>query len=213
MSQERRASISPVTAVSDGAARLAVLLALAFATPANSYPAFQMYVEKHSGRATNCSMCHLNDNGPTGDGPGQIGSLTKEELARLDLARAAMAPGQQVNSPILNAFGNHIISTLGRAKFLQLMADPGQLAPALGNKSDLDGDGIPDSVEYLEGTDPLNKYSGDPWRLFTINFARNWLDILLAVFAVAATSYGLSHILHALALSMPKHNAIDGEQE
>jgi hypothetical protein len=181
------------------------------AGPAYSYPPFQMYVEKHSNRATNCSMCHVNDNGPTGDGPGQIDGLTKEETDRLNLARAAMEPGQKVNSPILNEFGNHIIRTLGRTKFIQMMGDPGRLAPALGNESDLDGDGIPDSVEYLDGTNPINKFSGDPWRLFVINLGRNWFDILLAVLAVAATSYGLSNLLHGLSRLMPEQQAVETE--
>ena len=180
---------------------LASILALTLGANAYSYPQFQMYVEKHSGRATNCAMCHINDNGPTGDGPGQTGSLTKDEQTRLDFARAAMAPGQNVNSPILNEFGNQIIRKLGRAKFLQLIATPEQLSADLGTQSDVDQDGIPDSIEFMEGTSPVNKYSGDPWRLFAVNLGRNWKDILLAVLAVAATSYGLSHILRALSLS------------
>ena len=173
--------------------------------PAQSYPAFQMYVEKHSGRATNCAMCHVNDNGPTGDGPGQVDGLSKEEQARLDVARAAMDPGKEVDSPILNAFGNHIIHTLGRTQFLQMMADPAKLAPALGDKSDLDGDGIPDATEYLEGTDPLNKFSGDPWRLLVINLGRNQVDIALAFLGVLAISYGLSNLLKAFSKVASDH--------
>ena len=176
---------------------LLVLIAQ-FHGAANAYPQYQQFVEKHSARATNCSMCHVNDNGPIGDGIGQEGSLNKDEQAQLDIARKAMLPGQKVNSPILNKFGNHIIETVGRAKFLQMIANPAQLAPALGDKSDLDSDGIPDSVEFLEGTDPLSKFNGDPWRLFCINLKKNWLDELLTVLAAIAVSYGISHFLRAL---------------
>lgn len=164
----------------------------------HAYPQFQEFVMKHSRRATNCSMCHANDNGPIGNAPGQMGSLNKEELAELAKERSAMLPGQNVNSPLLNKFGNHIIETIGRAKFLQIIANPAQLAPALGDKSDLDGDGIPDSVEFLEGTDPLSKYNGDPWRLFCINLQRNWADELLTVLAALSLTYGISHYLKAI---------------
>jgi len=178
-----------------------IVLSLVIAPPAaHSYPAFQAFSEKHSGRTVNCSLCHINDNGPVGNEIGQIGSLTKDELARLNLARAAMAPGVNVDSPILNEFGNHIIKTVGRAKFLQMMADPAQLAPALGDKSDLDGDGIPDSREYLDGTDPLNKFHGDPWLLFVNNLSRNWPHVILAVIAVCLINYGLAHVIQGSSL-------------
>jgi hypothetical protein len=160
--------------------------------PAFCYPPYQAFVEKHSGRTVNCALCHINDSGPAGNGPGQLGGLNQEQLTRLNEERAAMAPGKDVNSPILNRFGNQIIRTLGRAKFLQTMADPGQLAVALGDKSDLDGDGIPDSREYLDGTDPLNKFHGDPWLLFTINLNRYKIHILLTVIAVSLICYGLT---------------------
>jgi cytochrome c553 len=183
------------------------------ATPADSYPQYQAFVEKHSGRTVNCSMCHANDNGPTGNGAGQIGSLTAAELARLNEARAAMQPGQKVDSPILNKFGNQIIKTLGRAKFLQTMSDPGQLVVALGEGSDLDGDGISDSREYLDGTDPLNKFHGDPWLLFRNNLFSYKVHILLAAVSMGFIVYGLKHLYCAFLLfgKPPKQDSI-GEQ-
>ncbi len=105
-----------------------------------------------------------------------------------------MLPGKDVNSPILNQFGNQIIKQLGRAKFLQTMSDPAQLSVALGDKSDLDGDGIPDSREYLDGTDPLNRFSGDPWLLFKINVGHYYVHILLTAFSVGFICYGLTRI-------------------
>lgn len=182
----------------------AVLLStfLVFAIPlsAQCYPQFQMFVEKHSGRTVNCALCHVNDSGPTGNEYGQIGDLNAEELIRLNQARAAMEPGVNVDSPILNEFGNHIIKTLGRKKFLQMISDPSQLAIALGNKSDIDGDGISDSREYMDGTNPMNKFHGDPWLLFINNLSRYKLHVILALVAVTILSYGLTNLLKGFSL-------------
>ena len=175
--------------------------------PAMGYPEFQAYSEKHSGRSVNCAMCHVNGDGPTGDNNGQIGSLNEKQMSRLNAARAALKPGQDVDSPILNAFGNKIIKTIGMSKVLELMKDPSKLPAALGNKSDIDGDGIPDSREYEDGTDPLNPFHGDPRLLFIINLSRQQRDVMLAIIAVAATVFGLSNILkglHIVAVRMAK---------
>ena len=166
--------------------------------PAHGYPAYQAFSEKHSGRTVNCAMCHVNDNGPIGTGHGQIGGLTADQLEHLNKARAALEPGQQVDSPILNKFGNQIIKTIGRMKFIELGNDPGKLPQALGFKSDLDGDGIPDAQEFLDGTDPLNKFNGDPWKLLLINLGRNKLQVALAAIAIFCLGYGLAHLLKAL---------------
>jgi hypothetical protein len=106
-----------------------------------------------------------------------------------------MEPGQEVDSPILNEFGNRIIRSMGRKEFLQLISTPERLAPALGNKSDLDGDGIPDAVEYLDGTDPLNKSHGDPLWLFLVNVNRYKEHIVLLVVACALLNWGLSSLM------------------
>jgi hypothetical protein len=160
-----------------------------------AYPAFQEYVEKHSGRMVNCSMCHANGSGPQGDGPGQLGKLDAEQMKRVNQARTAMQPGVNVNSPILNKFGNEIIFKIGLQKFLQTMAKPETLPEALGRDSDLDGDGICDAQEYLDGTDPLDKFHGDPAKLFFINLGRNKEDLELATLATVLISFGLMQFL------------------
>ena len=43
---------------------------------------------------------------------GQIGSLTAAEMAELNRARTAFEPGQKVQSPILNAFGNRVMGAV-----------------------------------------------------------------------------------------------------
>lgn len=170
------------------------------AQPATSYPQYQAFVEKNSKRTVNCALCHVNENGPVGDGPGQKGSLNAVELALLNEEHMAMLPGTKVNSPVLNKFGNQIISTLGRAKFLQTMNDPAQLAVALGDKSDLDGDGISDAREFLDGTDPLNKFHGDPWRMFLVNITRYRIHLVMTAVAVVFLTSGLSDIYRGFGL-------------
>jgi hypothetical protein len=184
-----------------------LLVTIISAPRANGYPQYQAFVEKHSGRTVNCSMCHVNENGPVGNGVGQIGSLTAPQMAQLNEEHLAMAPGIDVHSPILNRFGNQIIKELGRAKFLQTMSNPAKLAEALGDKSDLDGDGISDAQEYLDGTDPLNKFHGDAWRMFWINLGRYKKHILLTAIAMALLTYGLSEIYKGFYLQNKKDNS------
>jgi hypothetical protein len=164
-----------------------------------AYPEFQQFIVKQSGRPVNCAFCHANADGPEGTAPGQIGHLTATEQADLVRARAAFEPGQKVNSPILNAFGNHLINTLGKRKFLELRLAPVRLAESLPKDSDLDGDGIPDAQEYLAGTHPLLKSDGNPWLLFRANFARNSVQILLTFVATVLGLWGLGHLLRGFA--------------
>lgn len=164
-------------------------------TPASAYPEFQAFVKKSSGRSVDCSLCHANADGPDGVKPGQIGRLTPDELRRLNAARGAFKPGVEVDSPILNAFGNQVIKTLGKERFLQLRKNPAGLAEALGTASDLDGDGIPDAQEYLDGTDPLDVHNGVPWKLFVINVRSNRLHLLLLLLATASGMYAIRHLL------------------
>lgn len=174
-----------------------ILLILALsASPASAYPEFEVWTEKVSDRFIDCAMCHSHPEGPEGVKPGQIRSLSPEELDRLNEARAAFEPGVPVDSPILNAFGNTIIEKLGRKKFLEIRAtDPGQLVAAYGMNSDLDGDGIADAQEYMEGTLPVDSRSGEPWSLFRTNVRRYWLDILMTILATLAGLYGLNQLL------------------
>ncbi len=193
-----------------------VVLAILFASfvicqlPTYSYPEFQAYSEKISGRTVDCAMCHVNAYGPMGDAAGQLGSLSPADIEKVNQVRLAMSPGNKVDSPILNKFGNQIIETLGGQRFIEIKSDPSKLAPALGKSSDLDGDGIPDSTEYLDGTDPLNKYSGNPYLLFFNNFSRYWGHILLAFVAIALIGYGIINLLKAFVpnnLSKPNSSA------
>jgi hypothetical protein len=178
---------------------LVATLAMSFA--AQAYPEFQKFVVTNSKRPVNCAMCHANADGPEGTAPGQIGRLNAAEQERLGRARAAFQPGQNVDSPILNAFGNHIIKSVGKQKFLEIKLAPAQLAEALPKDSDLDHDGIPDVREYLDGTHPVNRNDGNPWLLFKYNFQKNLPQIALALVATIAGMWGLSHLLHGFAVA------------
>jgi len=166
---------------------------------ARAYPEFQQFIVKNSRRPANCAFCHSHPDGPEGTAPGQIGHLSAAEQAELVRARGAFEPGQKVNSPILNAFGNHIINSLGKKRFLEMRLAPAQLAEALPKDSDLDGDGTPDAQEYLAGTHPLLKSDGQAWLLFRANFARNFGQILLTLAATVTGLWGLGHLLRGFA--------------
>ena len=168
---------------------------VAGADKASAYPEFQKFIQASSGRAVNCAMCHVNPDGPEGTGPGQVGSLGPEELQRLNRARGAFEPGQQVDNPVLNPFGNKIIGTVGKRQFLELKSHPADLAGALGDASDLDGDGISDAREYLDGTLPLDRMNGSPLRLFANNLRRNAFHVVMIVVATALAVYGLASLL------------------
>jgi cytochrome c553 len=168
------------------------------ATAALGYPEFQAAAEKSSGRTVNCAMCHNNPDGPVGQGEGQIGGLSAKEVERLNEARSALEPGKDVDSPILNEFGNSIIKTIGKAKFLELRKDPRKLSAALGEISDLDGDGIADSTEFADGTDPLSKLHGDPYKLLLANMSKYRLDLALAVVATITIVFGFMKMVKSL---------------
>ena len=167
-----------------------VVLTLFLSCPAFAHPEFLQYFKKESGRAINCAMCHVNPEGPEGEKPGQIGSLDATGKKMLELARKAK-PGDNVVNPILNPFGNEILNTIGHDKLVELEKDPGKISTLLSKTSDLDHDGIPDYQELLDGTDPLNPYDGLPWKLFFINFTRNWFQIMLLSLATISGIYGL----------------------
>jgi len=188
-----------------------VLLALFVAAPAlHANPEFHRFIVKNSGRSIDCAFCHVNRDGPEGTGPGQVGHLTPEELEKLGRARAALAPNMKAESPILNAFGNHIINSIGKQKFVEMRLAPEQLAKALPKDSDLDHDGIPDAQEYLDGTHPLMKNDGRPWLLFKNNFRNNIGQILLAVGATLIGLFGLKHLLNGFAIAA---NAEENEED
>jgi hypothetical protein len=166
-----------------------------------AYPEFQQHIVKSTGHPVNCAMCHMHADGPEGTAPGQIGHLNAAQQAELGRARAAFEPNAKPNSPILNAFGNHIINSIGKKKFLEVRLAPAQLADLLPKDSDLDGDGIPDASELTMGTHPLIKSDGDPWLLFKANFLGNIPQILLALAATVIGLWGLGHLLRGFATS------------
>jgi hypothetical protein len=163
-----------------------------------AYSEFQTWSQNQSGRFVNCAMCHAHPDGPNGVKPGQIGSLTPEQIPALTEARLAFEPGQEVHSPILNEFGNSIVTQLGRTAVISLQLDPAALADRINQESDHDRDGIPDAVEYRMGTHPLDKESGDPWMLFTGNFTRQRFHIAMIVLATVFGLYGFNHLMRGL---------------
>ena len=174
-------------------------------------PEFHRFIVKKSARSIDCAFCHVNRDGPEGTGPGQVGHLTPQELEKLGRARAALEPGQKPDSPILNDFGNHIINSIGKRRFLEMRLAPEQVAQALPKGSDLDHDGIPDAQEYLDGTHPLMKSDGRPWLLFKHNFRTNFTQILLTVGATLIGLFGLRHLLDGFDRAAHHHEDEDDE--
>jgi hypothetical protein len=164
-----------------------------------AYPEFQQHIVKTSGRPINCALCHTHADGPEGTAPGQVGRLNAAQQAELGRARAAFQPHAKPQSPILNAFGNHIINSIGKTRFLEVRLAPAQLPALLPQDSDLDADGIPDAGELQEGTHPLISSDGNPWRLFRSNFARNLPQLGLALAATLVGLWGLGHLLRGFA--------------
>lgn len=181
------------------AGSLAITLALLLLPGASAYPEFQQFIVKNAHRPVNCAMCHTHADGPEGTAPGQIGRLTPAEQTELGRARAAFEPGQKAYSPILNAFGNHILQSIGKKKVLEFRRAPEQLATALPKEGDLDRDGVADAREFLEGTHPLIASDGDPWTLFTTNARRNLPQLALTLAATLLGLYGLRHLLLGVA--------------
>jgi len=187
---------------------LAVCAVLVARAPAHSE--YQEFVRKNSGRAVDCALCHAHSNGPEGTGVGQVGNLSPEELGRLGRARAAFEPGANVDSPILNEFGDLILQRIGKKRVLELRSAPAKLADELGVASDLDSDGLPDAREYLEGTHPLIASDGDPWSLFLHNARRHWFRLAMITAATLITLYGLSNLLRGFAVRVQARHAGEG---
>lgn len=183
---------------------LSILLLTILAAPGWAYPEFQRYSRDVSGRSVNCSMCHLHPDGPEGLKPGQIGSLDQDQLNELGLARQAFKPGNNAKSPILNEFGNHLLNDIGKEKLLIIKQRPEMLEQNISQTSDLDGDGILDAQEFMDGTHPLNVFDGHPWKLFKINLQRNWFHLTMIVIATALGLYGLQNLLYWFSLRMRK---------
>ena len=179
---------------------LILVLALLGVSSAAAYPEFQRYSKAASGRTVNCAMCHTHSDGPDGLKPGQIGSLDPEALNDLGLARQAFEPGFAGKSPILNEFGNGVLKAVGKNKLTELKQKPELLADALDKTSDLDGDGITDRDEFKDGTHPLNSLDGHPRKLFMNNVRKNAFHIFMLFLATGFGLFGLSNLLHWLAV-------------
>ena len=175
------------------------------ASAARAFPEYQRYIVKHSGRPVNCAFCHMHADGPQGTAPGQIGRLTPQQLEALGRSRAALEPGVDVDNPVLNAFGNHIVKSIGMRRFAELKLAPEQLAAALPPESDLDADGVRDAQEYQDGTHPLLRTDGRPWLLFRHNFQRNLAQIALTLAATILGLYGLRHLLEGFDVATRAH--------
>lgn len=200
--ESRRGSSTVLTGRGKSTARITRLcVALIFlgSMGLQAYPEFQTFIVAESRKPVNCAFCHSNADGPEGTAPGQIGHLNAAEQERLGRARAALLPGQTVDSPILNEFGNHIVKSVGKTKFLELKLAPAELAGLLPKQSDLDHDGISDAQEYLAGTHPVNRHDGHPWLLFKHNFRENIAQIALTLAATIAGMWGLTHLLRGFA--------------
>ncbi len=179
---------------------LIALIAAVLCPRAQAYSEYRDCIQKVSGRNVDCALCHAHPEGPEGLKPGQIGSLNAEEQARLNQARTAFNPGVEVQSPILNTFGNSIIRTVGKQKFLAMRQHPEQLSAALQADSDLDLDGIPDARELLEGTHPLLDAQGNPSLLLLHNLSRHGFQVGTAAVATGLILFGLANLRRYFAL-------------
>lgn len=180
----------------------AAVFLLAASPAASAHHEFQAFVQARSGRPVNCALCHANADGPEGTGTGQIGGLTEAQRERLNRARASFEPSPVVDSPILNDFGNLLVARLGKRRILELRSKPELIAEELGYASDLDGDGIPDAQEYLDGTLPLSRLHGDPARLFWNALRTHAFQIGMLLVATAVTLYGLIALLRGFGLRL-----------
>ena len=170
------------------------VMLLILPSTALAYPEFEKAIEGWSGRNVNCAYCHAHPDGPDGVKAGQIGSLDPTELRALNKARTAFEPGAGIDSPILNAFGDHLINALGKKQVMLLQKDTEKLPSMLGTH-DMDQDGIPDAEELRDGTHPLVKHHGDPWKLLAINLRMYGFHLLMLVLATFAGVFGINHMI------------------
>lgn len=178
-----------------------ILRAIAFvafcaSSHAQAYPEFQREIQTSSKRVVSCAMCHVHPDGPDGVKHGQIGSLGQGEMLRLSQSRAMLDPGPVVDSPILNPFGDYLVSQLGRKRLIAYRSQPASLGASLPQPHDLDGDGIPDARELRDGTDPTDARHADPGLLFLVNLRRHWFHLVMLAAATAIGLFALSRLFN-----------------
>jgi hypothetical protein len=171
---------------------LVVLLTLS--STAQAYPEFQRHLQAASGRVVSCSMCHVHPDGPDGVKHGQLGSLGDGELQALNRSRAMLDPGARVDNPILNDFGDYLVSSQGRRRLIAVRATPARLVDSIDRNHDQDSDGIADARELRDGTDPTDPRHGDPWLLFLINVRRYWFHLAMLSAATFAGLHSLNRL-------------------
>ncbi len=177
-----------------------MIIALVFAVTAlQAYPEFQKFSQTHSRRTVNCGMCHASPEGPDGLSFGQVGSLDSVQMDLLKEARRAQRPGMEVSNPILNPFGNKLVQVMGVRLLVDAKKDPAMLHYYLKDAGDMDGDGVTDAQEFLDGTNPNNRHHGDPLALLLTNVQHHFFEIVMILLATAAGMFGLSNLLLAFA--------------
>jgi hypothetical protein len=145
---------------------------------AQAFPAYAEWISKKSGTQVDCAYCHKSIFGPTGNGPGQTGSLSAAESKLLHTA----------NSPILNDFGKQIMAKYGYDKVLSEMSTPEKLAQEM-TRYDLDGDGVNDGAEMEYGTLADDSLSAPPSLIWWINLQRHALFVsVIAISAICAAA-------------------------
>jgi hypothetical protein len=124
-----------------------------------------------------------------------MGALSTEDSRRLDAAREVLDPGQTIDNPILNVFGNNLASRLGMTKVKELRKAPAFLPSYLDPASDMDDDGIADAREMVDGTQPLDDQSGDPWTFFLVNVRRQAFPLTMTLLATITGLRGIHLVL------------------
>lgn len=176
--------------------RAAVLVALCASSYAYAHPEFQREIQASSKRVVSCAMCHVHPDGPDGVKHGQIGSLGQGEMLKLSQSRAMLDPGPAVDSPILNSFGDYLVSQLGRNRLMAYRSQPASLSAAIPQTHDLDGDGSSDARELRDGTDPTDPRHADPGLLFLVNLRRHWFHLVMLAAATVIGLFALSRLFN-----------------
>jgi hypothetical protein len=179
-----------------GILRAAAVIVLCISSQVQAYPEYQREIQSSSQRVVSCAMCHVHPDGPDGVKHGQIGSLGQGEMLLLSQSRGMLEPGPIVDSPILNSFGDHLVSQLGRNRLIAYRSQPAALGAAISQSNDLDGDGVGDARELRDGTDPTDPRHADPGLLFLVNLRRHWFHLVMLAAATVIGLFALSRLFN-----------------